>query len=73
MPAVREAVDEALGGAQPLPRPDQRRAAARSSPTATACRRTAIAVGNGSCDILLAAGDALLEPGAELVYAWPSF
>ena len=32
-----------------------------------------IAVGNGSCDILLAAGDALLEPGAELVYAWPSF
>jgi histidinol-phosphate aminotransferase len=32
-----------------------------------------IAVGNGSCDILLAAGQALLEPGAELVYSWPSF
>jgi histidinol-phosphate aminotransferase len=32
-----------------------------------------IAVGNGSCDILLAAGEALLEPGAELVHAWPSF
>jgi len=32
-----------------------------------------IAVGNGSCDVLLAAGEALLEPGAELVYAWPSF
>jgi histidinol-phosphate aminotransferase len=32
-----------------------------------------IAVGNGSCDILLAMGGALLEPGAELVYAWPSF
>jgi histidinol-phosphate aminotransferase len=32
-----------------------------------------IAVGNGSCDILLAMGEALLEPGAELVYAWPSF
>jgi histidinol-phosphate aminotransferase len=32
-----------------------------------------IALGNGSCDILLAAGDALLEPGAELVYAWPAF
>ena len=30
-------------------------------------------MGNGSCDILLAAGEALLEPGAELVYAWPSF
>jgi len=32
-----------------------------------------IAVGNGSCDILLAMGEALLEPGAEVVYAWPSF
>jgi histidinol-phosphate aminotransferase len=32
-----------------------------------------IAVGNGSVDILMAAGEALLEPGAELVYAWPSF
>jgi len=32
-----------------------------------------IAVGNGSCDILLAAGEALLEPGAEVVYAWPAF
>jgi histidinol-phosphate aminotransferase len=32
-----------------------------------------IAIGNGSCDILLAAGQALLEPGAEVVYAWPSF
>ncbi|HET9093934.1 MAG TPA: histidinol-phosphate transaminase [Solirubrobacteraceae bacterium] len=32
-----------------------------------------IALGTGSCDLLLAAGEALLEPGAELVYAWPSF
>jgi histidinol-phosphate aminotransferase len=32
-----------------------------------------IAVGNGSCDILLAAAEAMLEPGAEIVYAWPSF
>jgi histidinol-phosphate aminotransferase len=32
-----------------------------------------IALGNGSCDLLLAAGDALLEPGAEVVYAWPAF
>jgi histidinol-phosphate aminotransferase len=32
-----------------------------------------IAIGNGSCDILLAAGEALLEPDAELIYAWPSF
>jgi histidinol-phosphate aminotransferase len=32
-----------------------------------------VAVGNGSCEILLAAADAMLEPGAELVYAWPAF
>jgi histidinol-phosphate aminotransferase len=32
-----------------------------------------IALGNGSCDLLLSAGDALLEPGAELIYAWPAF
>jgi histidinol-phosphate aminotransferase len=35
--------------------------------------RGRIALGNGSCDILLAAGEALLEPGAEVVYAWPAF
>jgi histidinol-phosphate aminotransferase len=32
-----------------------------------------IAVGNGSCEILLAAAEALCEPGAEILYAWPSF
>ncbi|MET0558779.1 MAG: histidinol-phosphate transaminase [Solirubrobacterales bacterium] len=32
-----------------------------------------VAVGNGSCEILLAAAEALAEPGAEILYAWPSF
>lgn len=32
-----------------------------------------ITTGNGSCEILLAAAEALLEPGAEIVHAWPSF
>jgi histidinol-phosphate aminotransferase len=32
-----------------------------------------VTVGNGSCEILLAAAEAMLEPGAEIVYAWPSF
>jgi histidinol-phosphate aminotransferase len=32
-----------------------------------------VALGAGSCDLILAAGDALLEPGSEVVYAWPSF
>jgi histidinol-phosphate aminotransferase len=35
--------------------------------------RHRIALGNGSCDLLLAAGEALLEPGAEVIYAWPAF
>ena len=60
------------GGAQPLSRPDQRGAAAQAGrPPRRAGDR--IAIGNGSCDVLLAAGEALLEPGAEVVYAWPSF
>lgn len=32
-----------------------------------------VAVANGSCEILLAAALALCEPGAEIVYGWPSF
>jgi histidinol-phosphate aminotransferase len=32
-----------------------------------------IVLGNGSCEILLAGAQVLLEPGAELIYAWPSF
>jgi len=32
-----------------------------------------VAVGNGSCEILLAAATAMLEPGAEILYAWPAF
>ncbi len=32
-----------------------------------------IAVGNGSCEILLAAAEALCEPGAEILYTWPAF
>ncbi len=35
--------------------------------------RERIALGNGSCDILLCAGEALLDPGSEVVYAWPAF
>jgi histidinol-phosphate aminotransferase len=32
-----------------------------------------ISVGNGSCEILLAAAVALCEPQAEIVYGWPAF
>jgi histidinol-phosphate aminotransferase len=72
VPGVIEAVTRALSGIHRYP-----------DPTNSALRRKLadrhgvpagrIAIGNGSCDILLAAGEALLEPGAEVVYAWPSF
>jgi histidinol-phosphate aminotransferase len=72
VPAVVEAITKALTGLNRYPDPTnsalRRKLADRHGVPANR-----IAVGNGSCDILLAAGDALLEPGAELVYAWPSF
>src|SRR3954470_1574384 len=72
IPAVIEAVTKALTGLNRYPDPTN--AALRKKLTErTGVPAQRIAVGNGSCDILLAARDALLEPGAELVYAWPSF
>lgn len=32
-----------------------------------------VVLANGSCEILLTAAQAMLEPGSEIVYAWPSF
>ncbi|HKG63943.1 MAG TPA: histidinol-phosphate transaminase [Solirubrobacteraceae bacterium] len=72
VPAVVEAAAAALAGANRYPDPSNTalRKALSDRHDVPANR---IAIGNGSCDILLAAGEALLEPGAELVYAWPSF
>jgi histidinol-phosphate aminotransferase len=72
LPEVIEAVTRVLGGVNRYPDPtnSQLRGALADRYGIPASR---IAVGNGSCDILLAAGEALLEPGAEIVYAWPSF
>jgi histidinol-phosphate aminotransferase len=72
LPAVREAIERALATLNRYPDPANSLLRERLSdryevPSAQ------IAIGNGSCDILLAAGEALLEPGAELVHAWPSF
>jgi histidinol-phosphate aminotransferase len=72
LPEVVEAAQRALGGANRYPDPSYsplRRALADRYGIPT----NRIALGNGSCDILLAAGEALLEPGAEVVYAWPAF
>jgi histidinol-phosphate aminotransferase len=72
LPAVVEAAAAALAGVHRYPDPTnaalRRKLADRHGVAANR-----IAIGNGSCDILLAAGEALLEPGAEIVYAWPSF
>jgi histidinol-phosphate aminotransferase len=72
IPAVIEAITRALGGLNRYPDPTNAALRRRLSDV-HGVPATRIAIGNGSCDILLAAGDALLEPGAELVYAWPSF
>src|SRR5918998_3371582 len=72
IPAVIEAITRSLGGLNRYPDPTNS-ALRRKLSERTGVPTQRIAVGNGSCDILLAAGDALLEPGAELVYAWPSF
>ncbi len=71
-PAVAEAIAGAAKDANRYP-----------DPTGTAFREKLaeaydmaaeqIVLGNGSCEILLAGAQVLLEPGAELVYAWPSF
>jgi histidinol-phosphate aminotransferase len=69
---VREAIERALGSLNRYPDPSASLLRRRLSDR-YGVPESRIAIGNGSCDILLAAGEALLEPGAELVYAWPSF
>jgi histidinol-phosphate aminotransferase len=72
VPAVVEAITKTLSGLNRYPDPTNA-ALRRKLSDRHGVPATRIAIGNGSCDVLLAAGDALLEPGAELVYAWPSF
>ena len=71
-PKVVEAIQRAAGSMNRYPDPDatllRRRLAERYE-----TEPGRIAVGNGSCEILLAAAEALCEPGAEIVYAWPAF
>jgi histidinol-phosphate aminotransferase len=71
-PRVIEAIQAAAGAMNRYPDPDatllRRRLAERYE-----AEPGRIAVGNGSCEILLAAAEALCEPGAEILYAWPSF
>ena len=71
-PAVLEAIEAQVRTLNRYPDPSKARlrekiAGRLGVPAAT------VAIGNGSCELLFAAADALLEPGAEMVYAWPSF
>ena len=71
-PKVVEAIAAAAGAMHRYPDPDatklRRRLAERYE-----TEPGRVAVGNGSCEILLAAAEALAEPGAEILYAWPAF
>src|SRR3954462_7830699 len=71
-PQVLEAVEAQLRTLNRYPDPAKSALRSRlSDRTGTAPER--VAIGNGSCELLLAGADAMLEPGAEVVYAWPSF
>jgi len=71
-PQVLEAVEAQLRTLNRYPDPAKATLRRRlSERTGVAPER--IAVGNGSCELLLAGAEAMLEPGAEVVYAWPSF
>lgn len=72
LPAVKDAIARALEGLNRYPDPTSSALRARLSER-YGVPPSRIAIGNGSCDVLLAAAEALLEPGAEIVYAWPSF
>jgi histidinol-phosphate aminotransferase len=71
-PQVLEAVESQLRTLNRYPDPAKATLRRRlSDRTGVAPER--IAIGNGSCELLLAGAEAMLEPGAEVVYAWPSF
>jgi histidinol-phosphate aminotransferase len=71
-PAVLEAIERELRTLNRYPDPEKARLRQRLAERLET-EPGRVAVGNGSCEILLAAADALLEPGSEIVYAWPSF
>jgi histidinol-phosphate aminotransferase len=71
-PQVMEAIEAQLRTLNRYPDPEKSLLRRRISER-TGVPIGRVAVGNGSCELLLAAAEAMLEPGAEVVYAWPSF
>jgi histidinol-phosphate aminotransferase len=71
-PQVLEAIEAHLRTLNRYPDPEKSALRRRISER-TGVPMGRIAIGNGSCELLLSAAEAMLEPGAEVVYAWPSF
>lgn len=71
-PAVAEAIAAAARDANRYPDPSGAKFREKLGETYDMAPEQ-IVLGNGSCEILLAGAQVLLEPGSELVYAWPSF
>jgi histidinol-phosphate aminotransferase len=71
-PQVLEAVEAQLRTLNRYPDPAKATLRSRLSDR-TGVDPGRIAIGNGSCELLLAGAETMLEPGAEVVYAWPSF
>ena len=71
-PAVIEAIAKAATDVNRYPDPEARLLRTRIAERYDT-DPARIAVSNGSCEILLAAAEALCEAGAEVAYAWPSF
>jgi histidinol-phosphate aminotransferase len=72
LPAVEKAIAEQMDGLNRYPD-----GAARDLKAAIADRHAVdvsqVAVGNGSCELIVHAGEALLDPGSTIIYADPSF
>lgn len=72
LPEIVEAITAAAGSMNRYPDPEatllRRRIGERHN-----VDPDRVTVANGSCEVLLAAAEALLEPGAEIVYSWPAF
>jgi len=71
-PKVVEAIAAAAGAMNRYPDPDATLLRSRIAERYDT-DPSRVAVGNGSCEILLAAAEALCEPGAEILYSWPAF
>lgn len=72
LPQVEQAIRDAVGGLNRYP-DGAGRALRRALADLHGVDPGQVVLGNGSCDIILLAGQALLDPGTTMVHAEPSF